>query len=224
MSRDCVWRVEGQCLCFSRNCAWGETWSWWWFSFAGSVWFPALLCRSEEEKSSMADFRWCVWEWIRFTEIALCGGNEDPRGMCKQPSNYPKVLPSTASGWDVWMQKGFIWRAFFQRSEILLVLARNTLIRVFTQESVLLSLNHMHLWGKSQVMGMLILLVEISFERKYLVSQKYSTNSYYFWEMKCLMGAKKEQSSYTGKLQQLDLTISKQDFHSCYCFFVEKRF
>lgn len=37
------------------------------------------------------------------------------------------------------------------------------------------------------------------------------------------MGAKKEQSSYTGKLQQLDLTISKQDFGICYCFFVEKK-
>lgn len=93
-----------------------------------------MISRSEEEKSSMVDFRLYVWEWIRFTEIALCGGNEDPRGTCEQPSNYPKVLPHTASGWDIWMQKGFIWRAFFQRSEILLVLARNTLIRIFTQE------------------------------------------------------------------------------------------
>lgn len=142
----------------------------------------------------MADFRWCVWEWIRFTAIALCGGREDPRGMCKQPSNYPKVLPSTASGWGMWMQEGFIWRAFFQRSEILLVLARNALIRVFTQESVLLSLNHMHLWGKSQVMEMLILLVEISFERQYLVSQKYSTNSITSEKWNVLTGEKKNKA------------------------------
>lgn len=107
-------------------------------SFINSVWFPGMISRSEEEKSSMVAFRLYVWEWIRFTEIALCGDNEDPRGMCEQPSNYPKVLPNTASDWDIWMQKGFIWRAFFPKSEILLVLARNTLIRVFTQESVLL--------------------------------------------------------------------------------------
>lgn len=144
----------------------------------------------------MVDFRLYAWEWIRFTEIALCGGNKDPRGTCEQLSNYPKVLPNTASGWDIWMQKGFIWRAFFQRSEILLVLARNTLIRVFTQESVLLSLNHMHLWGRSQVREMLILLVETSFERKGLVSQKYFTNSYYFWEMICIMGGKKKTKTF----------------------------
>ena len=101
-----------------------------------------MISRSEKEKLSMVDFRLYVWEWIKFTEIALCGGNEDPWGTCEQPSNYPKVLPNTASGWHIWMQKGFIWRAFFQRSEILLVLARNTLIRVFTQESVLSAESH----------------------------------------------------------------------------------
>lgn len=139
-------------------------------------------------------------------------------------NSHPIIQRSClASGWGMWMREGFIWRVLFQRSEILLVLARNTLIRVFTQESILLSLNHVHLWGKAQVMEMLILLVEISFKRRYLMSQEYSTNSYYFWEMKCLTGAKKEQSSYTGKLQQLDLTISKQDFPICYCFFVKKK-
>lgn len=50
------------------------------------------------------------------------------------------------------MQKGFIWTAFFQRSEIWLVLARNTLISVSTQESVLLLLYDMHLRGRSRVM------------------------------------------------------------------------
>lgn len=148
----------------------------------------------------MVDFRLSVWEWIRFTETALCGGNEDPRGMCEQPSNYPKVLPNTASRWHIWMQKGFIWRTFFQRSDILLVLARNTLIRVFTQESVLLSLNRTHLWGRSQMLAMLILLVETSFERKYLVPQKSFTNSCHFWEMRCMMGGKKRTKPLQRKV------------------------
>lgn len=154
----------------------------WCFSFINSVWFPAMISRSEKKKLSMVDFRLCVWEWIRFTEIALSGGNKNPQGACEQPSNYPKVLPHTASGWDIWMQKGFIWMAFLQRSGILLVLAMNMLISVFTQESALLPLNHTHLWGRSQVMEMLILLVD-TFWEKILVSQKCVTNSCDFWQM-----------------------------------------
>lgn len=158
----------------------------------------------------MADFRLCVWEWIRFTEIALSGGKKNPQGACEQPSNYPKVLPHTASGWGIWMQKGFIWTAFLQRSGILLVLATNTLISVFTQGSVLLPLNHTHLWGRSQVMEMLILLVDTLWE-KILVSQKCVTNPCDFWQMIMTDNGRRGQDAATNSS-----TISEQIFHICY--------